>query len=74
MQKNSEDNTPLHLAASAGHSPCARLLLDAGASLTIRNADERVPLEEALHAGHATLAELIKATAVRPDVDDIIVS
>lgn len=60
-----EDNTPLHLAAAAGHTHCARLLLDNGASLSIRNADGRTPLEEAVHAGHSSLAELVRNAAVR---------
>ncbi|OAQ61284.1 Pfs, NACHT and ankyrin domain-containing protein [Pochonia chlamydosporia 170] len=50
--------TPLHLAAKNGHMEISRLLVDAGADLSIEDGRRRTPLYIALTEGHVKMASL----------------
>lgn len=58
--QNTEGNTPLHLAAEAGHLEAAQLLREAGASLTLRNGKGCTPRDCAMRAGHSVVAALLE--------------
>ena len=51
---------PLHAAAANGHTEIARLLLQAGASLTSENSQGQTPLDLARDQGHDDLAQILK--------------
>lgn len=53
--------TALHLAAANNEEEAVRLLLEFGASKTLRSANGRLPFDEARERGHARVAELLKA-------------
>ncbi|KAJ4022718.1 hypothetical protein NW766_001765 [Fusarium irregulare] len=56
---NSNNETALHVAAEAGLVEAARMLIDAGASLTERDDDKRQPLHLACREGHTEMARLL---------------
>ena len=57
--------TPLHLAAAAGMTEAAKLLLDAGATASALNLQGRTPVELAQQSGHAEVAKLLAAATER---------
>ena len=54
-----DDDTPLHLAAGGGHTAVVSLLIQATASLNVKNDDEKAPLHLAAEAGHAAIVALL---------------
>ena len=55
-----QQGTALHLAASGGHMDTALLLLEHGASLSLRDPLGRTPLMRAEQAGHTGMAAILK--------------
>lgn len=53
--------TALHMAARAGHYPTVQALIDAGASLNIRDAAGKTPLDYAQSNGFTVIADLLRA-------------
>jgi ankyrin repeat protein len=63
-QAHGEGVTALHLAAQAGHTEVARILLAAGASATIRDdLHDGPPWGWAEHGGHRAVAALLRSAA-----------
>ncbi|KAK3273328.1 hypothetical protein CYMTET_18422, partial [Cymbomonas tetramitiformis] len=54
-------DSPLHIAARMGHLCAVKLLLQARASVKIRNKDGQTALDVALEGKHAAVAKLIRA-------------
>lgn len=59
MFQDHEGNTALHLVADDGHMVSARLLVEAGASLEIKNHIDFTPLEMALSNFRVEMAEYL---------------
>ena len=60
--KNSDDWTPLHLAADKGHKEIAELLIDKGADVNAKDEDSWTPLHSAVQSlGHREVTELLIA-------------
>ena len=53
------DNTPLHLACSAGHLESVKVLIQAGAESDNKNEDEKTPFHMAAERGHVDVVEYI---------------
>jgi ankyrin repeat protein len=51
--------TALHLAAEGGHLEIANMLLDAGASLTLKDGKGKISVQRALEEGHLELIRLL---------------
>jgi ankyrin repeat protein len=56
-------NTPLHVAAHSGNEDAVRMLVLAGADITLRNRLKQTPLDVARAMGHRRLAELLENVA-----------
>jgi ankyrin repeat protein len=56
--------TPLHLAVACGHADVVRVLLDAGADLSVRTEGHRTPLHVALEHAPELVPVLVEAGAV----------
>ena len=57
--KDDQGRTPLHLAASAGDTELARVLIAAGADVTVRDAQGASPLHLAVAGGHTETVQLL---------------
>lgn len=57
IARNSQQVTPLHSAVAGGHSAIARLLVEHGAGVNIRQKDGFTPLMEAAQNGDASLVD-----------------
>lgn len=57
--------TALHYAADFNHTEVVRLLLEAGATLDVRNDFGRTPIEDAELTGNAEAVEVMKAYTAR---------
>lgn len=57
--KNSEENTPLHTAAANGHAEVVKLLLQAGAHVTVQNKNGKTPIDLADEQGYESLAQML---------------
>jgi len=69
-ERDPDQATPLHVAASRGHALAAQLLLDAGADVAARDSDGATPLHKACHGGHVDCAlVLLRAGADRAAAD-----
>ena len=66
-----QDSTPLHLAATYGHSEVAKLLLDNGANPLVPDGDKRTPLHEACLEGNHELARLLLEDGKKRYKDDL---
>ena len=60
---DSDQTTPLHLAAAAGAEDLVRSLLDADAAASARNRRGRTPQDEATTNGHTAVATMIGEAA-----------
>ena len=56
---SSRGSTPLHTAASANHVEIARLLIQRGARVNVKDDSDNAPLHLAIHGGHGELAKLL---------------
>jgi len=63
----SEQDTPLHAAAAAGHAPVVALLLEAGAHPERPGRGGETPLALAVEAGHAAVARALLAAGADPE-------
>lgn len=68
--KNSNGNTPLHLAAQGGNDYAAKHLLDPepGRNLNSRNLHENTPLHLAARNGHIEVIRILLNAGAKPDV------
>jgi uncharacterized protein len=70
-QMNWQHQTLLHHASAGDNTECARILLDAGAILTIRDDDYRsTPLGWAARVNSPTLAEFLLSRGAPPNLPD----
>jgi len=58
----------IHLAVAEDQVEVARLLIERGADLNVRNADGRLPLHDCFELGRDSFAELLLAAGAEPDV------
>ncbi|HBP53153.1 MAG TPA: hypothetical protein DD643_01820 [Synechococcus sp. UBA8638] len=58
--EDAKANTLLHVAAANGHGAVAKLLLQAGASVTAQNNDNKTPADLARQHGHENLAQRLE--------------
>lgn len=58
----------IHLAVAEDHMQVARLLIERGANLNVRNADGRLPLHDCFELGRDEFAQLLLAAGAEPDV------
>jgi hypothetical protein len=58
--QDDEGNTPLHIAARAGHLDVVTVLLQAGSSPLAKNAAGKAPADLATDEGHADLVDLLR--------------
>lgn len=68
--KNNEDDTPLHIAADAGHLEIARFLIQKGANVNSMNAARRNPVLLAGYKGHKDVVKLLLENGGRFDYVD----
>ena len=67
---DSNQMTPLNLAAQLGRTDAARLLVEAGADITIGDADNSVPLHLAAIGGHTDIMQLLADNGADLDAQD----
>ena len=58
--KDSDGDTPLHIAAYKGYKDIAKLLLGKGADVNAKNEDGDTPLHMAADKGNKDVAELLR--------------
>eukprot|EP00005_Dracoamoeba_jomungandri_P006236 CAMPEP_0174261866 /NCGR_PEP_ID=MMETSP0439-20130205/12532_1 /TAXON_ID=0 /ORGANISM="Stereomyxa ramosa, Strain Chinc5" /LENGTH=132 /DNA_ID=CAMNT_0015346465 /DNA_START=59 /DNA_END=457 /DNA_ORIENTATION=+ len=64
-------NTPLHLAAAAGHlDVCMALLREPSCSLNTQNNLGKTPLHEACWRSHEIIVKLLLERGAKPDIED----
>jgi ankyrin repeat protein len=63
--RNSQQNTPLHLAAGSGQRPVCELLLQYGAKANTANQEGKMPFDIATDRGHQNIIFLLKDAASR---------
>jgi ankyrin repeat protein len=69
--KNKDDDTPLHIAADAGHLEIARFLIQSGADVNSMNSSLRNPVLMAGYQGHKDVVKLLLENGANFDyVDD----
>eukprot|EP00438_Fugacium_kawagutii_P011955 Skav219326 [mRNA] locus=scaffold1957:374901:375113:- [translate_table: standard] len=56
---NRDGDTALHYAAAWGRTDVARMLMEAGASLSVRNHQGHRPIDDAVSFGHADLSQVM---------------
>ncbi|RMJ17991.1 hypothetical protein CDV36_002318 [Fusarium kuroshium] len=56
---NEDDRTPLHIAASSGHSAIIEFLLDRGADISAKDSEELRPIDLAAAGGHLGVFEVL---------------
>jgi ankyrin repeat protein len=64
--RNSNGDTPLHLAVSQDHTETAALLVESGADVDANNADDQTPLDCAISFGHYETAEVLGEREIQP--------
>jgi ankyrin repeat protein len=57
----------IHLAVAENHMPVARLLIERGVNLNVRNADGRLPLHDCFELGRDELAKFLLAAGAEAD-------
>lgn len=58
--RDSEGNTPLHIAIIGGHRVLARQLITRSADVNIKNSAGKTPLQLAIESGNETIIKLLK--------------
>jgi|GEM_PF-1802140 len=66
---DNKGNTPLLMAALAGHRPMVRYLLELGADMQARNDEKRTALFQAVTGGHEDVVRLLLARGADPNND-----
>lgn len=66
--RDKQGRTPLHLAASKGHTMCARLLVEAGADKDTKGSDGRTALFRAAANGEAEMVALLVEKGADPNI------
>ena len=67
---SSSANTPLHVAAQAGHASTCEVLIAAGAEMEAKNSGGGTPLQIAAENGHADACLVLQAADADPEVRD----
>lgn len=65
-----DGQTPLHLAASQGHSGIAKYLLENNASTHVQDIAGATPLHEAVRYGHADIAKMLLDSGADVNAED----
>jgi ankyrin repeat protein len=65
-----DKRTPLHLAASAGHSETCVVLLESGADVNARDRWGRTPISDARAGNHADVMEILRQAGGRDNEED----
>ncbi len=60
-EANDLEFTPLHWAAGNGHAGVVALLIDSGATATLKSHDGATPRDMAIAKGHADIARFLEA-------------
>lgn len=63
------DNTPLLMAARAGHAPMTDYLLALCADIEVRNEDDRTAVYQAVAGGHAAIVRQLLAHGANPNAE-----
>ena len=65
------ENTPLHLAAAAGHKAVAELLLANGANVSAKNNNDQTPLFSAISSKNLEMAKFLIANKADVNAKDV---
>ncbi|XP_014668587.1 PREDICTED: ankyrin repeat and SOCS box protein 1-like [Priapulus caudatus] len=68
--KNRLGCTPLRLAATGGHSPCVKYLIDCGADVNLSDVKAQTPLYVAIKTKHLNCAKILLAAGANPNGDE----
>ena len=68
--RSDDGQTPLHLAASSGHSGIAKYLLENNASTKVQDITGATPLHEAVRYGHADIAKMLLDAGADVNAED----
>ena len=69
-----EGRTALHLAAGKGYLGMTKLLLDLGASPSLKDADQRTPLQAAVFKGHVEVSKVLRNAGATLGWDEVTTS
>ena len=70
MERDDYCDPPLFYAADIGNKEIVELLLDAGASVDVRNKNESTPLYAAIEGGYQSIVAFLLQQGANPNVED----